>query len=216
MTPAKIKQVFEILRTKNPSPTTELIYNNDFELLVAVVLSAQSTDIRVNIVTNILFSKANSAHKMVKLNEKEVSEIIQTLGLYKSKAKNVIKLSQQLVDLYDGLVPKSYDELIQLAGVGRKTANVILNTLYHQPTIAVDTHVYRVSKRIGLASKRSKTPLAVENDLLKSIPKPYLINAHHWLILHGRYTCKARNPGCKNCCIQQYCQYENKNLIPST
>lgn len=216
MTPAKIKQVFEILRTKNPSPTTELIYNNDFELLVAVVLSAQSTDIRVNIVTDVLFSKANSANKMVQLNEKAVSEIIQSLGLYKSKAKHVIKLSQQLVDLHSGLVPKNYDELIQLAGVGRKTANVILNTLYHQPTIAVDTHVYRVSKRIGLASKHSKTPLAVENDLLKSIPKPYLINAHHWLILHGRYTCKARHPNCKNCCIQQYCQYKNKNLIPST
>ena len=206
-------EIFERLQTANPEPTTELIYHNDFELLVAVVLSAQATDIRVNIVTEKLFAQANNPRDMVTLGEDQVRTLIQSLGLYKNKAKNVILLSQQLIDRHAGQVPQHMEELIELAGVGRKTANVILNTLYHHPTIAVDTHVFRVSKRLKLAPKSATTPEAVEKHLMKKIPKAFLLHAHHWLILHGRYTCLARKPLCQGCIIKDLCPYPSKTPV---
>ncbi|MBF13798.1 MAG: endonuclease III [Legionellales bacterium] len=205
-----VLEIFQRFKQHNPTPTTELNYTTPFELLIAVVLSAQATDIRVNIVTQQLFSLAKSPETMVELGEKKIARAIQSLGLYRNKAKNVYALSQQLITNHHSQVPNHYESLIKLPGVGRKTANVILNTYYHAPTIAVDTHVYRVSKRIGLVSSQANTPLAVEKKLLATIPTEYLYHAHHWLILHGRYICMARKPKCRDCFIRDCCRYQHK------
>ena len=205
MNNSQIELVFSRLEKNNPQPTTELHYSNGFELLVAVVLSAQATDIRVNIVTKKLFSLANTPEAMLELGEKTIRETIKSIGLYQNKAKNVIKLSQQIIDEHHHSIPQTLDQLTTLAGVGRKTANVILNTLYGHLVIAVDTHVYRVSKRLGIALKEDKTPLAVEKRIIKRIPKRWLRHAHHWLILHGRYICKAKQPSCTTCPLNDLC-----------
>ncbi len=205
MNNSQIELVFSRLEKNNPQPTTELHYSNAFELLVAVVLSAQATDIRVNIVTKKLFSLANTPEAMLELGEKAIRETIKSIGLYQNKAKNVIKLSQQIIDEHHHSIPQTLDQLTTLAGVGRKTANVILNTLYGHLVIAVDTHVYRVSKRLGIALKEDKTPLAVEKRIIKRIPKRWLRHAHHWLILHGRYICKAKQPSCTTCPLNDLC-----------
>ena len=196
---------FERLKANNPKPTTELIYNSNFELLIAVVLSAQATDISVNKVTPNLFKDGNKPEDLLKLGLDEVKNRIKSIGLYQTKAKNVIKTCEVLVKKHNSDVPNTREELEELAGVGRKTANVILNTLFNQPTIAVDTHIFRVSNRLKLAP--GKTVLEVEKKLVKAIPKEYLLDAHHWLILHGRYTCKARNPDCENCALNDLCPY---------
>ena len=196
---------FERLKANNPKPTTELIYNSNFELLIAVVLSAQATDISVNKVTPNLFKDGNKPEDLLKLGLDEVKNRIKSIGLYQTKAKNVIKTCEILVKKHNSDVPNTREELEELAGVGRKTANVILNTLFNQPTIAVDTHIFRVSNRLKLAP--GKTVLEVEKRLVKAIPKEYLLDAHHWLILHGRYTCKARNPDCENCALNDLCPY---------
>jgi endonuclease III len=197
--------LFERLKANNPSPTTELIYNSNFELLIAVVLSAQATDISVNKVTPNLFKDGNKPEDLLQLGLDEVKNRIKSIGLYPTKAKNVIKTCEILVKKHNSDVPSTREELEELAGVGRKTANVILNTLFNQPTIAVDTHIFRISNRLKLAP--GKTVLEVEKKLVKAIPKEYLQDAHHWLILHGRYTCKARNPDCENCIVNDLCPY---------
>jgi endonuclease-3 len=201
----KTNKIFEIFKLNNASPTTELVYNSNFELLIAVVLSAQATDISVNKVTKELFKIANTPKQIVNLGLEKLEQQIKSIGLYKTKAKNIIQLSKILINEHNQAVPDSFDELVKLPGVGRKTANVILNTLFHQPTIAVDTHIFRVSNRIGFAS--GKTPLIVETKLGKIIPQQYKHDAHHWLILHGRYTCKARKPLCESCMITKYCNF---------
>ena len=197
--------LFERLKANNPSPTTELIYNSNFELLIAVVLSAQATDISVNKVTPNLFKDGNKPEDLLKLGLDEVKNRIKSIGLYQTKAKNILKTCEILINKHNSEVPNTREELEELAGVGRKTANVILNTLFNQPTIAVDTHIFRVSNRLKLAP--GKTVLEVEKKLVKAIPKEYLLDAHHWLILHGRYTCKARNPDCENCILNDLCPY---------
>lgn len=204
----KIKKVFEIFSKNNPNPTTELIYKSHFELLVAVVLSAQATDVGVNKATKELFKIANTPDQLLKLGINGLESYIKSIGLYKTKAKNIINLCSQLVEKHNSQVPENFDELVKLSGVGRKTANVILNTIFGEHLIAVDTHVFRVSNRLGIA--HGKTPLEVEKKLLLNIPKQYLANAHHWLILHGRYVCKARKPACETCIINKYCEYYNK------
>ena len=202
--------LFERLKANNPSPTTELIYNSNFELLIAVVLSAQATDISVNKVTPNLFKNGNKPEDLLQLGLDEVKNRIKSIGLYPTKAKNVIKTCEILVKKHNSDVPSTREELEELAGVGRKTANVILNTLFNQPTIAVDTHIFRISNRLKLAP--GKTVLEVEKKLMKAIPKEYLQDAHHWLILHGRYTCKARNPDCENCILNDLCPYPKLKL----
>lgn len=199
------REIFTILRELNPTPTTELNYNSGFELLVAVVLSAQATDVGVNKATAKLYPIANTPEQIVKLGEDGLIEFIKTIGLYKNKAKNVIALSQMLIDKHGSNVPVTREELEELPGVGRKTANVVLNTLYHQPTMAVDTHIFRLANRLGIG--KGKDVLAVEKQLLKTIPEEFLLDAHHWLILHGRYVCKARKPECEHCAITMYCDY---------
>ena len=198
-----IKNIFNIWENIIPQPQTELNYINNYTLLVAVVLSAQSTDIGVNKATKKLFEIANSPEKMVALGEENLKKYISTIGLYNNKAKNIIRLSQQLIEIHNSQVPNNFDALIRLAGVGQKTANVVLNCAFGKPTIAVDTHVFRVANRIGLVSER--TPERTESALLKIIPKKFLTNAHHWLILHGRYVCKARKPDCIKCNIEKFC-----------
>ena len=205
-----IEEIFRRFAEKNPHPKTELEYKNEFTLLVAIILSAQSTDVGVNKATRGLFKVADSAQKMVALGEENLRLNIRTIGLFNSKAKNIISMSKILLEKYAGKVPHTREELEQLPGVGRKTANVFLNCALGQPTIAVDTHVQRVANRIGLA--RSKTPKDTENQLLKIITEPYLMHAHHWLILHGRYVCKARKPNCSACEITDLCQFENKTV----
>jgi endonuclease III len=200
-----INKIFEIFSSENPHPKTELEYKNHFTMLLAVVLSAQSTDIGVNKATKELFTNFDTAEKILALGEDGLKHYIKTINLYKTKAKHIIKLCSILTNKYDGNVPGSFEELIELPGVGRKTANVVLNSLFNKATIAIDTHVYRVAKRIGLSS--SNTLLGVENDLLKKIPKKWLHFAHHWLILHGRYICKARKPLCEKCKLQKFCKY---------
>ena len=195
---------FERLKANNPKPTTELIYNSNFELLIAVVLSAQATDISVNKVTPNLFKDGNKPEDLLKLGLDEVKNRIKSIGLYQTKAKNVIKTCEILVQKHNSDVPNTREELEELL-VLAETANVILNTLFNQPTIAVDTHIFRVSNRLKLAP--GKTVLEVEKKLVKAIPKEYLLDAHHWLILHGRYTCKARNPDCENCALNDLCPY---------
>jgi endonuclease-3 len=199
------QQIFTILREQNPRPTTELKYTTAFELLVSVVLSAQSTDIGVNKATEKLYKIANTPEKILALGVSGLEPYIKTIGLYKTKAKNIIGLCDMLITKYAAQVPDNFDDLVALPGVGRKTANVILNTLFGHTAIAVDTHIFRLGNRIGIA--KGKTPLAVETKLQKVIPEEFKVDAHHWLILHGRYICTARAPKCGICSIQQYCDY---------
>jgi|SRR5580692_8211484 len=208
MNAAKRRAIFERLRAANPSPRTELHYRSPFELLVAVILSAQATDKSVNKATVSLFRAANTPAAMVKLGVEGLSSYIKSIGLYNGKAKNIIATSQMLLDRHAGAVPSTRDELERLPGVGRKTANVILNTAFGEPTMAVDTHIFRVANRTGLAP--GKTVRGVEEKLLKFVPPEFLKDAHHWLILHGRYVCKARVPACPTCCIADLCEYRHK------
>lgn len=205
-----IEEFFRRLSERNPHPQTELEYSNPYTLLVAVVLSAQATDVGVNKATRPLFAIADNPAAMVALGEPVVRDYVKTIGLYKTKAANVIKLSQILLDQHGGEVPKRREDLEALPGVGRKTANVVLNTAFGEPTIAVDTHIFRVSNRTGLAP--GKDVDAVEQALLKRVPKAYRLHAHHWLILHGRYICKARKPDCPACILQDLCDYPAKTL----
>lgn len=205
---ARIEAIFARLAEANPEPRGELYYTNPFTLLVAVVLSAQATDAGVNKATPALFAKADTPEKMAALGEDEVREAIKTIGLFRNKAKNVVALSKLLVERHGGKVPQTREELTALPGVGRKTANVVLNIAFHQPTIAVDTHIFRLSNRLPLA--KGKTPEAVEAGLEAVIPEKYLLHAHHWLILHGRYVCKARKPDCGRCVIFDYCRFKGK------
>lgn len=204
----KRKEIFSRLREKNPNPTTELNYSNSFELLIAVILSAQATDIGVNKATKVLFKDANTPESITKLGTKKLKEYIKSIGLFNTKARNIVNTCHYLIEQYDSKVPKKREDLEGLPGVGRKTANVILNTAFGKPTIAVDTHIFRIANRTGLA--KGKTPLEVEKKLTKLTPKKYLKNAHHWLLLHGRYVCKARKPDCLNCIINELCEYKKK------
>jgi endonuclease-3 len=208
MNPAKRRAIFERLRDADPHPTTELEYSSPFELLVAVMLSAQATDVSVNLATRQLYPVANTPQAILALGEEGLREYIQRIGLYKTTAKHVIQTCALLLRLHDGAVPQSRAALEALPGVGRKTANVILNTAFGQPTLAVDTHIFRLANRIKLAPGR--TVLEVEHKLLKVIPKEFLHDAHHWLILHGRYICQARKPKCGECLIYDLCEYKDK------
>ena len=210
MTPNQIRKIFLRFRQNNPEPTTELLYHSPFELLIAVMLSAQATDISVNKATGPLFQAANSPEKILALGETHLKKYIKTIGLFNTKAKNILKTCQILIEQHDSNVPHDRQSLEALPGVGRKTANVILNTCFGEPTLAVDTHNFRVAQRIGLA--KGKTPLEIEKQLLRVIPKEFLQNAHHWLILHGRYICIARKPHCAECPINDLCEYSDKNL----
>jgi len=202
------EEIFARFQKTNPNPTTELNYNSDFELLVAVILSAQATDIGVNKATDKLFKIANTPEQILNLGEKKFKDHIKTIGLYNTKSSNILKTCKILIDQHHAQVPQTRTALEALPGVGRKTANVILNTAFNQPTVAVDTHIFRVSNRTGLA--KGKTPLEIETKLLKNIPKQYLKDAHHWLILHGRYICTARKPKCPTCPIKDLCDYPDK------
>ncbi len=204
MNKKKIDQIFEIWQKENPHPKTELIYSNNYTLLVAVVLSAQSTDIGVNKATKALFKIADTPQKMLKLGEEKLKKYINTIGLYNGKAKNIIALSEILIKEHDSEVPEDFEALQKLPGVGRKTANVILNCAFGHPTMAVDTHVFRVSNRIGFVNEPDV--LKAELALLKAIPKKWMNHAHHWLILHGRYVCQARKPKCEECRISGLCE----------
>jgi len=208
MTKAEVETFFATLQRDNPEPEGELEWHNPFTLLVAVVLSAQATDVGVNKATRGLFAVADTPESMLALGEEGVRQHIKTIGLFNAKAKNVIALSQQLITDHGGAVPRDREALEKLPGVGRKTANVVLNIAFGEPTIAVDTHLFRVSNRTGLAA--GKTPLAVELALLKRVPKAYLRHAHHWLILHGRYVCKARKPNCPACTVREVCHFKEK------
>jgi endonuclease-3 len=205
MTKDKIIEIFRRFEAANPEPKGELNWVNTYTLLVAVILSAQATDTGVNKATAALFKKVTTPQQMIKLGLDKLKDHIKTIGLYNAKADNVIKMSQILIDKYDGQVPETMDDLVSLPGVGRKTANVVLNIAFGHPTIAVDTHVFRVSNRTGLAT--GETVEAVEKKLEKAIPAEFKRHAHHWLILHGRYVCKARNPDCAGCLIQDLCNY---------
>jgi len=205
------QQIFTILRAENPKPTTELNYTSDFQLLIAVILSAQATDIGVNKATAKLFNIVKTPSDMISLGEKELIEHIKSIGLYKNKAKNVIQTCLILDKKHHGQIPQSRAELEELPGVGRKTANVVLNTAFNLPVIAVDTHIFRVANRTGMA--RGKTTIEIETKLTKKIPKEFLQDAHHWLILHGRYICKARAPICSECKIQSLCKWPKKTKM---
>ncbi|RMF14265.1 MAG: endonuclease III [Alphaproteobacteria bacterium] len=205
MEPERVEEIFHRFEEHNPHPTTELHYTNPYTLLVAVVLSAQSTDKGVNKATEKLFRVADTPEKMVALGIDGIKRYINTIGLYNSKAKHVYELSKILIDRYGGKVPADREALMALPGVGRKTANVVLNVAFHQPTIPVDTHVFRVARRLGLA--HGNTPLKVEQELEHVIPDRYRDRAHHWLILHGRYVCKARKPACDRCFLIDLCDY---------
>ncbi|GGY82623.1 endonuclease III [Pseudoduganella plicata] len=213
MNAAKRHEIFRRLREANPHPTTELEYTTPFELLIAVLLSAQATDVGVNKATRKLYPVANTPQKILDLGLDELTTYIQTIGLYKTKGKNVMATCRILVDQYGGEVPHDRAALESLPGVGRKTANVVLNTAFGDPTIAVDTHIFRVSNRTGIAP--GKNVDIVEQKLLKFVPKEFLQDAHHWLILHGRYTCIARKPQCWNCMIADLCEYKAKTPAPS-
>lgn len=210
LTRAEIEDIFERFAAKSPEPKGELEHSNVFTLLVAVVLSAQATDAGVNKATRPLFRVADTPEKMLALGEDKVREYIKTIGLYRNKAKNVIALCRRLIEDFGSEVPEDRDILEQLPGVGRKTANVVMNVAFGHPTMAVDTHVFRVSNRIGLS--KGKTPLAVEKDLLKKVPERFGVHAHHWLILHGRYICKARKPECAHCIIRDICRFKDKTV----
>ena len=208
MNPAKRAEIYRRLRAANPAPTTELVYHTPFELLVAVILSAQATDVGVNKATARLYPVANTPNAILALGEAGLKRYIKTIGLFNSKAANIIKTCRLLIDEHGGEVPRDREALEKLPGVGRKTANVILNTAFGEPTIAVDTHIFRVSNRTRLAP--GKTPLEVEKRLLKFTPDEFKKDAHHWLILHGRYVCKARKPDCPNCVIADLCEFRQK------
>ena len=210
MNAAKCLELFKCLSAAIPNPTTELQHNSTFELLIAVILSAQATDKGVNIATAKLFAVANTPQAIFNLGVEGLESYIKTIGLYRSKAKNVIATCKQLIDFHAGEVPNTREALEKLAGVGRKTANVILNTAFGESTIAVDTHLFRLGNRTGLAP--GKTPLEVEKNLMKAVPKAYLKDAHHLLILHGRYICVARRPKCFECVIRHVCEYPAKEL----
>ena len=209
MNPGKRHEIFSRLARANPNPTTELEYGTPFELLVAVVLSAQATDKSVNLATRKLFPV--TPRKIIQLDVNGLEEYIKSIGLYRTKARNLVALSKILIEEHGGEVPATREALERLPGVGRKTANVVLNTAFGEPTVAVDTHIFRVANRTGLAP--GKDVLAVENKLLKLIPPEYLKNAHHWLILHGRYVCIARKPGCPECLIRDLCEYRPKTRL---
>ena len=204
-------KIFEILKKNNPNPTTELIYSSTFELLISVILSAQATDISVNKATEHLYKIANTPEQILKLGYDKLVFYIKSIGLYKTKANNILKTCQILIEKHNSQVPDKMEDLILLGGVGRKTANVILNTAFGKPTMAVDTHIFRLANRIPVA--KGKNVVEVEKRLLRLIPKPYLKDAHHWLILHGRYTCTALKPKCNNCAIYNYCEYKNKEKL---
>lgn len=210
MNAAQREEFFRRLREIDPEPTTELAYHTPFELLVSVILSAQATDVSVNKATARLYRVANTPEAILELGEEGLKDYIRTIGLYNSKAANIIKTCKILIERHEGTVPDERAFLEALPGVGRKTANVILNTAFGKPTIAVDTHIFRVGNRTGLAP--GKTPLAVEKALLRAVPEPYLQHAHHWLILHGRYTCLARKPRCSECVVLDLCEFKNKVL----
>ena len=206
-------EIFKVFTKINPKPTTELKYKNNFELLISVILSAQATDVSVNKATKHLFKLANNPKSILQLGLTGLKQEIRTIGLYNNKAKNIIKTCERLISDHNGRVPNEREALEQLPGVGRKTANVILNTAFSKPTIAVDTHVFRVANRTGLA--KGETPIKVEHGLLSVIPKKYLINAHHHLILHGRYVCLARKPLCYKCHITNHCAFKEKTCEPN-
>ncbi|HTO44059.1 MAG TPA: endonuclease III [Burkholderiales bacterium] len=208
MNPAKREEIFRRLSSLNPEPATELHYRNPFELLVAVVLSAQATDKSVNLATPRLFQAAGSPAAMLALGQDGLEEYIKTIGLYRTKAKNLLAACRLLIERHGGEVPSNREALENLPGVGRKTANVILNSAFGEPTIAVDTHIFRLANRTGLAP--GKNVVEVENKLLKFVPEQYRRHAHHWLILHGRYVCKARKPECPTCPISDLCEYRRK------
>ena len=211
MKKADVEEFFRRLAAANPAPETELLYKNPFTLLVAVVLSAQATDAGVNKATPALFAAADTPEKMMKLGEAKIRDYIKTIGLFNSKAKNVAALSRILVEQYGGEIPWDREALQSLPGVGRKTANVVLNVAFGEPTIAVDTHIFRVGNRTGLAP--GKTPLAVELGLEKVVPDAWKLHAHHWLILHGRYVCKARTPDCPICAVREFCAFKGKTTL---
>nr|WP_142849237.1 endonuclease III [Telmatospirillum sp. J64-1] len=213
MSAKAVDNFFARLAADNPEPKSELEYVNPYTLLVAVVLSAQATDAGVNKATKALFQIADTPEKMVALGLEGIREHIKTIGLFNTKAKNVLELSRILVERHGGEIPREREELEALPGVGRKTANVVLNVAFAMPTMAVDTHIFRVSNRTGLAP--GKTPLAVEQELLRVIPKKWMLHAHHWLILHGRYICKARRPECWRCPVSEWCKYPDKVLAPA-
>lgn len=200
-----ISEIFKRLQSQNPEPKPELDYTSAYTLLVAVVLSAQATDKSVNLATRELFSVADTPEKMVALGQEKLIPYIKPIGLYKNKSKHVIDLSRVLMDEYDSVVPDRMEDLVRLPGVGRKTANVVLNVWFRKPTMPVDTHVFRVSSRLGLSS--GTTPEKVEKDLLSIVPEEYALHAHHWLLLHGRYTCLARNPKCTECILCDLCSF---------
>lgn len=213
MTPKKIRAIFSRFKQANPAPTTELEYRTPFELLVAVILSAQATDKSVNAATRVLFKHANTPEAILKLGVEGLSPYIRTIGLFNTKAKNIIEMCRILIERHGGKVPRSRDALEALPGVGRKTANVILNTAFGEPTIAVDTHIFRVANRTGIAP--GKNVREVEDKLLQVVPAEYRHDAHHWLILHGRYTCIARKPKCPECLIRDLCEYRAKTPVDS-
>lgn len=207
-------ELFERLRAQNPTPTTELKYQSVFELLISVILSAQATDVSVNLATDKLYPIANTPEAIVKLGLARLKNYIKTIGLYNTKAENIIKTCKILIEEHDSEVPQTRQALEKLPGVGRKTANVVLNTAFEQPTIAVDTHIFRVSNRTGLAP--GKNVLEVEEKLQKRVPEAFKKDAHHWLILHGRYTCKARTPLCSQCLLSDLCKYAKTHKLDQT
>jgi endonuclease-3 len=208
MNPAKRTEIFRRLRAANPAPTTELVFSTPFELLISVILSAQATDVSVNKATARLFPVANTPEQILELGLAKLKSYIKTIGLFNTKAANVMKTCRILVDEYNSRVPETREALEALPGVGRKTANVVLNTAFRHPTMAVDTHIFRVSNRTNLAP--GKNVLEVEKKLLKVVPEEFMLDAHHWLILHGRYTCLARKPRCGSCLIEDLCEYRDK------
>jgi endonuclease-3 len=210
MNRATVRQIFERFQAADPEPKGELEYVNAYTLLVAVALSAQATDVGVNKATRPLFKRVTTPQEMVALGEAGLKEYIKTIGLFNTKAKNVIALSQQLIAEFGGEVPADRDKLVTLPGVGRKTANVVLNIAFGEPTMAVDTHIFRLSNRTGIAP--GKTPEAVEKALVTAVPPEFMLHAHHWLILHGRYICKARKPRCPDCLIRDLCEFKEKTV----
>lgn len=210
MNPAKRLEIFTRFRAANPHPATELEYSTPFELLVAVILSAQATDVSVNAATRHLFLVANTPQAMLKLGEEKLREYVQRIGLYQTKSRHIIRMCRLLLDQHGGQVPQTREELEALPGVGRKTANVVLNTAFGQPTIAVDTHIFRVANRTGIAL--GQDVLEVEKKLLKFVPDEFRHDAHHWLLLHGRYICQARKPKCAQCLIMDLCEYKEKTV----
>ena len=208
MNQAKRTEIFTRLQAENPAPTTELVFNSTFELLISVILSAQATDVSVNKATAKLYPVANTPEAIYALGEKKLASYIKTIGLFNGKAKNIIKTCRRLMDDFGSVVPDNRADLESLPGVGRKTANVVLNTAFRQPTMAVDTHIFRVGNRTKIAP--GKNVREVEDKLMKFVPKEFLLDAHHWLILHGRYTCTARKPHCGSCVIEDLCEFKDK------